>query len=260
MTHHRTTRTLIVGGSSGMGEATARRLLEGGGAVVLVGRQAAKLAAAAGRLRPLGPVGTEVLDLGDTAQVTALAARIPADYADLTGLVNAAGVFRPLPFLEHAPADYDRYLDLNRGTFFLTQAVARAMAVRAEGGAIVNIGSMWARQAVQATPSSAYSMAKAGLHAMTQHLAMELAAHRIRVNAVSPAVVETPIYEAFIPPEAVHDALQGFNAFHPIGRIGTAGDVAGVIAFLLSAEAAWVTGAVWDVDGGVMAGRNAYAA
>src|SRR5437763_1337881 len=79
------------------------------------------------------------------------------------------------------------------------------------GGAIVTIGSMWAKQAIGATPSSAYSMAKAGLHALTQHLALELAAHKIRVNAVSPAVVATPIYEGFIPPAEVDTVLAGFG-------------------------------------------------
>jgi NAD(P)-dependent dehydrogenase (short-subunit alcohol dehydrogenase family) len=86
------------------------------------------------------------------------------------------------------------------------------MVTRGRGGAIVNIGSMWAKQAVQATPSSAYSMAKAGLHSLTQHLAMELASAKVRVNAVSPAVVETAIYEAFIPRAQVHEAHLGSPA------------------------------------------------
>ena len=255
MTFTQTGIALIIGGSSGMGFETAKLLAKNNIEVVIVGNNETKLENALSELQAIGMASAIQANLHRQESVQRVVDYINNPETNIGYLVNAAGYFSPKPFIEHTEDDYEIYMGLNKSTFTLSQAVASNM-IRNNGGNIVNIGSMWAQQAVKATPSSAYSMAKAGLHALTQHMAMELAENNIRVNAVSPAVVKTPIYESFIEPSGVDEALKGFNAFHPIGRVGQANEIAETIAFLLSDNTQWVTGAIWDIDGGVMAGRN----
>ena len=246
----------ITGGGSGIGKETAARFIAEGARVVINGRDRAKLDAAALEIDPSGQkVAVSAGDIAEPASGAALVDLAVSKFGKLDILVNNAGVFNPKPFLELTEADYDWYLDtILKGKFFTAQAAARAM--KDKGGAIVQTGSMWAIQAIGATPSAAYSAANAGVHAMVRNLAIELAPFNIRINAVAPAVVETPVYSTFLTDDQVKEVLPTFDAFHPLGRNGQPRDVAEAILFFASEQASWITGTILPVDGGVTAGRQ----
>lgn len=251
-------KLLVVGGTSGIGLETARMVAEQGGSIVIVGNRAEKAEGARQQLSSIageGKVFALTADLHSAASVRSLVDTLADEHDDIDLLVNTAGIFYPVSFLKHTEDDYDAFLSINRAFFFITQQITKSLVARGKPGSIVNVTATAAKQAIETVPASSYSMAKIGLEAMTKHVAMELAKNDIRVNAVAPAIVETRIFERFIPSEDLDNAMAEFHGLHPIGRNGTTTEVAETIVFLLSDKTSWVTGAVWDVDGGMMAGR-----
>src|SRR5260370_20716744 len=230
---------IVTGGGWGMGKEVATRFVAEGGSVVVNGRDAAKTEAAARQIDASGKRAVAYVgDVALPATGEALVKTAIDRFGRLDVLFNNAGIFAPKPFLEVTEAEYDRFLDnILNGTFFTAQAAAKAMKAAGRGGAIVQTGSMWSLQPIGATPSSAYSAAKAGVHALVKNLAIELAPEKIRVNAIAPAVIETPVYDTFLTPEQVKALLPSFNTFHPLGRNGQVADAAEAPLFLASAQA-----------------------
>ena len=248
---------VITGGGTGIGRELARMFLEEGANVVINGRRTAKLKETKLALDPTdNHIALYAGDISKPGTARKLIQTAINRFGGVDVLINNAGIFKPTPFLEHSEDDYNAYMDIILGgTFYASQAAIPEMQKNG-GGSIVNTGSMWATQAIAATPSSAYSAAKAGVHALTRNLAIEFAADNIRVNAVAPAVVETPVYNTFMSDEEVSEVLPTFNSFHPLGRNGQPEDVASAILFLASEQASWITGTVMPVDGGVTAGKH----
>ena len=249
---------IVTGGASGIGKEVATRFVTEGGSVLINGRDGAKAEAVAREIDPTGKrVAVHAGDIALPRTGEAVVKTTIDRFGRLDVLFNNAGIFAPKPFLEVDEAEYDRFLDvILKGKFFAAQAAAKAMKASGRGGAIVQTGSMWALQAIGATPSAAYSAAKAGVHALVKNLAIELAPYKIRVNAIAPAVIETPVFGTFLTPEQVDAVLPTFNAMHPLGRNGQPADAAEALLFLGSDQASWITGVVLSVDGGVMAGRQ----
>jgi len=247
----------ITGGGGGIGKAAAARFLDEGASVVLSSRRREVLEDAR---RELGADDRVALVPGDVGSPKGAAEVIDTAVQRFGGvdvLVNSTGIFRVTPFLDQTEAQFEEALDsILRPTFYTSQAAARSMAERGRG-AIVSVGSMWALDAITTTPTSAYSAAQAGRHALTKNLAIELAPAGIRVNTVALAFVETPAYQRFMTPNQARYVLESVNAFHPLGRHGYPADVVEAILFLAGDRAGWITGTTLPIDGGVLAGRSA---
>src|SRR5436190_6633041 len=248
---------VVTGGGGGIGKAAARRFLDGGANVMLAGTRRDKLEAARDELDPSGErVEIVAGQVTRREQAQALIATAVERFGGVDVLVNSTGIFRPVPFLEQTDDHLEEALgSILRPSYWVSQAAALAMRERG-GGAIVNVGSMWALDAIATTPTSAYSAAQAGRHALTKNLALELAPENIRVNTVALAFVETPAYERFMTPEEAQQVLDAVNGFHPLGRRGQPEDVVEAILFYASDDAGWITGTTLPVDGGVLAGRS----
>jgi NAD(P)-dependent dehydrogenase (short-subunit alcohol dehydrogenase family) len=248
---------LITGGGGGIGKAAARRFLEEGANVVLSGTRVSVLEAAQQELDPSGErVAIRAGEVTTRDQAHDLVRWAVERYGSVDVLVNSTGIFRPVPFLEQTEEHFEEAQNsILRPTYWVSQAVAATMAEQGEGGAIVNVGSMWAVDAIETTPTSAYSAAQAGRHMLAKNLAIELAPVGIRVNTVALAFVETPAYRRFMSPEEAQEVLDAVNGFHPLGRRGQPEDVVEAILFLAGRGSGWITGTLLPVDGGVLAGR-----
>ncbi|MGA7858666.1 MAG: SDR family oxidoreductase [Terracidiphilus sp.] len=242
---------VVTGAAQGIGRAIAEYLHACGASLVLIDCNVSGLSTTVEAIRKRGApeVNSIVVDLANAEEIVALRDKLTAFEAKVDVLINNAGIELDLPFAEVSAAAFDRVMAVNlRAPLLIAQALSPLFPQ--PGGAIVNISSIHADHAFpNAIP---YACSKAGLMALTRNLALELAPRHIRVNAVCPGYIDTPMWDEWLRTASNPEELANqTEALHPLGRRGLPEDVASAAAYLASPKAAWITGTVLVVDGGL---------
>jgi len=240
---------LVSGGTRGIGLAAARRLVEEGARVYLTGADADELE---GAVREAGAVGGRVCDVADEDQVAQAVEAAEQATGGIAVLLNNAGIARRDHFLDIPVAEWDRIIAVNlRGMFLVAQAVARRMHDAGRPGSIVNMASTNGLAGEE--DYAHYNASKGGVIQLTRTMAVELAPARIRVNALCPGYIQTPLNASIAAGVGEDFAERYVRERIPLGRAGTVDEVAAAYAFLASDDASFITGATLVVDGGQLA-------
>jgi len=235
---------VVTGGNSGIGYATAQRLLEEGATVIITGRDEQRVETAA---KELGVVGI-VSDVSDLAATDRLVSKVKNDFGNVDVLFVNAGIFAPAP-VGSIPEDmFDHQMGINfKGAVFTTE---KFLPILNDGASIINLSSINAYTGMANT--AVYAASKAALNSYTRTAATELAPRKIRINAVNPGPVETPIFgKTGMPEEQLNGFASAMQTRIPLKRFGKPDDIANLVAFLASDEASFITGSEINIDGGM---------
>jgi NAD(P)-dependent dehydrogenase (short-subunit alcohol dehydrogenase family) len=246
-------RTVVVTGAAsprGIGRASVARLAADGWNIGIVDRDidgATELAASLTQAHGV-QARAAAADVSDADEVRSAVSALADALPPFFGLVNLAGISAPTPYLEMDDAEWSRVIGINlSGVHYATQAVARHLVDRGEGGRIVSISSVSAQRGGGSYSRTAYSAAKAGILGFTRSVARELGEHGITANAIAPGAIDTDLMGGTLTEERIAALTQD----QLISRIGTVTDVAAGISFLLSDDAAWITGQTLNINGGL---------
>ncbi|MCO1336943.1 SDR family oxidoreductase [Microbulbifer sp. OS29] len=247
-------QAIITGGSDGIGFEIAKAFAKNNSDILIIARNEERLKQAKDILSEYD-VNIEYIsaDLSDVSYVKELALKIRRKYKEVDVLVNNAGVARFIPFSDTGDEDLDLHLNLNVKTpYILTRELFSLLALKK--GSVINISSYFSHRMLPGRPSTAYSMSKGAIDSFTKSLAYEAGIFGVRVNAIAPGTVNTPLVQENIAKLTDEEKKQFsgmIKSIYPLGRIGEPQDISGAAVFLASDHANWVTGEIMAVDGGL---------